>query len=468
MNTFTAAQASGSTDNPLHVGTVPAASPPRSVAVRLSDVIDERSMSTLQITTVGLCMLVAVLDGFDTQTIGFLAPAISKTLGIALAQFGSVFTSGLVGLMIGAVTLGSFADRFGRKKMLVLSTFAFGACAFLTAFAHTLPQLLAIRFLTGIGLGGAMPNVVSLASEFSPRRHARVCVTLLFCGMPAGAVLGGIVSAALLSRYGWHAVFYIGGILPIAVALAVLAWMPESVKYLIAKRNGGNGDLRVRRTMLRIAPDLAAHNVVFVDQERKYLGIPVRHLFTEGRASKTILLWIPYFMNLLVLYFVISWLPAVLVLSGHPVSMGIEAITAFSVGGIAGSLAQGRLMNRFGVAPVLLGEFAVFVALVVVLALLPLGNTLIIAATLGAGAAVQGAQAGLNSLAAEIYPTSMRATGVGWALGVGRIGSILGPAAGSLMLAYHWNAQHIFLAGVVPGCIAGLAIVLAWRTRSAS
>ncbi len=465
MNTFTAAQAAGSADNPLHAGAVPASSSPRSVAVKVSDVIDERSMSTLQIATVALCMLVAVLDGFDTQTIGFLAPAISKTLGIPLAQFGSVFTSGLVGLMIGAMTLGSFADRLGRKKMLVLSTFAFGACAFLTAFAHTLPQLLVIRFLTGIGLGGAMPNVVSLASEFSPRRHARVCVTLLFCGMPAGAVLGGIVSAALLSRYGWHAVFYVGGVLPMVVALAVLAWMPESVKYLIARRNG---DPRVRHTMLRIAPDLAANNVTFVDQERKYLGIPVRHLFTEGRASKTILLWIPYFMNLLVLYFVISWLPAVLVLSGHPVSMGIEAITAFSVGGIAGSLAQGRLMNRYGVAPVLLGEFAVYVSLVVVLALLPLGDAWIIATTFGAGAAVQGAQAGLNSLAAEIYPTSMRATGVGWALGVGRIGSILGPAAGSLMLAYHWDAQHIFLAGVVPGCIAGLAIVFACRTRSTS
>jgi AAHS family 4-hydroxybenzoate transporter-like MFS transporter len=182
------------------------------------------------------------------------------------------------------------------------------------------------------------------------------------------------------------------------VALAVHALMPESVKYLIARRNS---DPRVRHTMLRIASDLAANNVVFVDQARKYLGIPVRHLFTEGRALKTILLWIPYFMNMLVLYFVINWLPAVLVLSGHPVSMGIKAITAFSVGGIAGSLAQGRLMNRYRVAPVLPGEFAMYISLVVVLALVPLSDTLIIAATLGAGAAVQGAQAGLNSLAAE-------------------------------------------------------------------
>ncbi|MFM0700703.1 MFS transporter [Paraburkholderia sediminicola] len=449
----------------LSVAPVAAARHGQPTTLRVGDIIDERPMSRLQLMTVGLCMLVAVLDGFDTQTIGFLAPAISRSLGIALTHFGPVFTAGLIGLMIGAVTLGPLADRLGRKKILVLSTFAFGACAFATAFVHTLPELLVIRFLTGIGLGGAMPNVVALASEFSPCRHARVCVTLLFCGMPAGAVSGGLVSAALLPAYGWHAVFYFGGLLPMAVALAVLVWMPESVKYLIASRAA---EQRVRRTMLRIAPELATQQVRFADVERHYTGLPVRHLFTEGRASKTVLLWIPYFMNLLVLYFVISWLPAVLVLNGHPVSMGIAAITAFSVGGIVGSLAQGRLMNQYGVAPVLLAEFVLYVALVVVLALLPLSDILVIAVTLGAGAAVQGAQAGLNSLAAEIYPTSMRATGVGWALGVGRIGSVFGPVAGGLMLVHHWDAQHIFLAGVIPGLIAAAAIVFRGFGREAS
>ena len=433
--------------------------------VRVGDVIDARPMSRLQIGTVGLCMLVAVLDGFDTQAIGFLAPAISKSLGIALTQFGPVFTAGLLGLMAGAVTLGPLADRFGRKKLLVLSTLGFGACAFLTAFAATLPELLLLRFLTGIGLGGAMPNVVALASEFSPRRHARVCVTLLFCGMPAGAVAGGLISAALLPVYGWHAVFYVGGALPAAVALVVLGWMPESVKYLIAR---GHDPAKVRQTMLRIAPGLHSRSITFVDAERQYSGIPVRHLFTEGRASKTVLLWIPYFMNLLVLYFIISWLPAVLVLNGHSVAFGIEGITAFSVGGIVGSLVQGWLMNRHGVAPVLLAEFLVYAMLVVMLAVLPMSEAVLIAATFGAGAAVQGAQAGLNSLAAELYPTSMRATGVGWALGVGRIGSVLGPAAGALMLLHHWDARHIFLAGVVPGLVAAGAVLIASFNKAAS
>ena len=428
--------------------------------VTVGEVIDARPLSRLQILTVVLCIAVAVLDGFDTQTIGFLAPAIARSLALPLPGFGSVFTAGLFGLMIGAITLGPLADRFGRKRMLVLATLAFGAFAFATAFAHTLPQLLIVRFLTGLGLGGAMPNVVALASEFSPRRLARVCVTILFCGMPAGAVVGGLVSAALLPRYGWHSVFYVGGVLPVAVALAVAIWMPESVRYLTTLPDGR---ARARKIMSRIAPELAQRDIEFVSGEARHSGVPLRHLFMEGRAGRTILLWIPYFMNLLVLYFIISWLPAVMVRTGSSITLGIQAITAFSLGGVIGSLLQGRLMDRFGSIPVLSVEFAFYIGFVVVLATQLLGVAGILVATGLAGIAVQGAQAGLNALAAEIYPTSMRGTGVGCALAVGRIGSILGPIAGSLMLAFNWNAQQIFLAGAIPGVIAVMAILCSRR-----
>jgi AAHS family 4-hydroxybenzoate transporter-like MFS transporter len=424
--------------------------------VHVGDVIDARPMSALQRLIVALCMLVAVLDGFDTQTIGFLAPAISADLHIPLYRFGPVFTAGLVGLMVGAILCGTLADRYGRKRVLIAATISFGACALLTAYATTLPQLMVIRFLTGVGLGGAMPNIVAIASEFSPRRLARISVTLLFCGMPAGAVLGGMASAILLPRFGWHALFFVGGALPLAVAAALAIWMPESVRYLIQRGDAGR---RVNAIMRRIAPDLDAGTVVVANTVRSQGSATIRQLFTDGRAPATILLWIPYFLNLMVLYFSISWLPAVLVLNGQDVSIGIEAITAFSVGGIIGSMAQGRLMNRFGVTPVLCTEFVIYMVFVAALALLPLDTTFILACTLGAGCAVQGAQAGLNSLAAEIYPVAIRATGVGCALSVGRIGSIIGPVAGALMLAQHWNARQIFLAGMMPGAIATLALL---------
>jgi MFS transporter, AAHS family, 4-hydroxybenzoate transporter len=435
----------------------------RTVRLLVSDVIDECPISRLQWLTLGLCVFIAALDGFDTQSIGFLAPVMAHSFGIPLARFGGVFTFGLLGLMVGAVTFGSLADRFGRKRMLILSTLAFGVCAFATAFVSSLQSLLLVRFLTGLGLGGAMPNVVALASEFMPRRHSRVCVTLLFCGIPLGAVSGGLISSALLPGYGWQAVFYIGGALPVISAVAVQAWMPESVKSLIAR---GTDPARVRATMLRIAPDLAGRAVSFGDSEVRYSGATVRHLFTEGRAARTILLWVPYFMNLLVLYFVISWLPSVLLMNGHSVALGIHAVTAFSLGGIIGSLLQGRMMNSSGAAKVLLAEFAIYEALVVSLAIFPLSTAVIIVATFGMGAVVQGAQAGLNSLAAEIYPTPVRATGVGWALGVGRVGSILGPAVGGVMLSAHWSPQHIFLTGLVPGSIAAIAMILTMIRRS--
>ena len=429
-------------------------------ALTVGEVIDQRPFGRLQVMTVVLCILVAVLDGFDTQAIGFLAPAIARSLALPLPKFGSVFTAGLVGLMIGAITLGPLADRFGRKRMLVLATAGFGACAFATAFANSLPELLIMRFLTGLGLGGAMPNVVALTSEFAPRRLSRVCVTILFCGMPAGAVVGGLVSAALLPHYGWHSIFYVGGALPLVVALAVALWMPESVRYLITLRDGR---AYARKTMFRIAPDLAQYNVEFVSGEVQHAGVPLRHLFTEGRAPRTILLWIPYFMNLLVLYFIISWLPAVMVRTGNSVTVGIQAITAFSLGGVVGSLLQGRLMNRFGPVQVLFAEFVFYIGFAIMFATQPLGVAGVLLATGLAGVAVQGAQAGLNSLAAEIYPTAMRGTGVGCALAVGRIGSILGPIAGSVMLASEWNAQQIFLAGAIPGAIAAIAIVCSGR-----
>jgi AAHS family 4-hydroxybenzoate transporter-like MFS transporter len=424
----------------------------------VGEIIDSRPMSRLQYMTVLLCILIAVLDGFDTQTIGFLAPSIAARLHIPLSQFGPVFSAGLIGLMVGAVACGTLADRYGRKKVLIASTLSFGACAALTTMATTLPEFVVIRFLTGIGLGGAMPNVVAIASEFSPRRSARISVTLLFSGMPAGAVLGGLASAALLPHYGWQALFYLGGLLPVVIALAVARWMPESVRYLIAR---GGSQQRVREIIRRIAPDLDTGDITFSDHARRSARVSPRHLFSDGRAPATLFLWLPYFLNLMVLYFSISWLPAVLVLNGKDVSIGIEAITAFSVGGILSSLVQGKLMNRFNVTPVLFSEFLLYMAFVAVLALLPLDRTSVLICTLGAGFAVQGAQAGLNALAAEIYPVWMRATGVGWALGVGRVGSILGPVAGTMMLAEHWNSRQIFLTGLIPGAIAAAALLLA-------
>ncbi|MGO4303217.1 MFS transporter [Cupriavidus sp. RAF12] len=426
------------------------------------EVIDSRPLGRMQCWAIGLCILVAVLDGFDTQTIGMLAPAMSAELGIPVRSFGPIFSAGLVGMLIGAVTLGPLADRHGRKTMIVLSSVLFGSLSLATAYATSFDQLLILRLLTGVGLGGALPNAISLASEYAPKRHARTTVATLMCGMPLGAVLGGLVSSALLPVHGWHSVFVVGGVLPLAVALLAAAFMPESARFLIAR--GGDAG-RVAAIMRRIAPELGASQVYRAPQAPRG-GVPVRELFTGGRAAETVLLWIPYFLNLVVLYFIVSWMPALLIGAQHPASVGITAISLFSIGGVAGSIAQGPLMNRFGARRVLLCELLAYAALAVVLANWSASFATVATVSLLIGIAVQGAQAGLNALAAEIYPTHMRATGVGCAIGMGRIGSICGPLLGGVMLGLQWDVAHIFLAGIVPALVAAIAIAGNRKTRA--
>ena len=413
-----------------------------------------------------MCGFVAVLDGFDTQSIGFLAPSIAESLGVPLQEFAPVFVAGLLGLMCGAGVLGPVADRFGRKWTIVGSTLVFGLFSFLTGFVTSFEELLLFRFLTGVGLGGAMPNVVALSAEYSPKRLQSIFVSMLFTGMPLGAVLGGLVASALLPRYGWASVFYVGGLLPLAMVLVLIVKLPESVRFMIAR---GVHTERIAAIMARVVPGFTGiRSVRFVPGAAAPKGSSVGALFTEGRALGTILLWVPYFMNLLIIYFIISWFPAVLHNANMPTSAGVTAITLFSLGGIAGSLLQGVTMQKAGASRTLGVEFFLSMLLIGSLAVLPASFGLIMSVAFILGVAVQGAQAGLNALVAEFYPTAIRSTGVGWALGVGRIGSIAGPVLGGVMLSLDWSLQQIFLAGTVPALCAGLAVIAGARLRAPS
>jgi AAHS family 4-hydroxybenzoate transporter-like MFS transporter len=280
--------------------------------------------------------------------------------------------------------------------------------------------------------------------------------------MPLGALLGGLVSSVMVPRWGWPSVFYVGGILPLAVSLILIKSLPESVRFLSVR---GTGPQKIARILARISPDLAYAPVDCLSTHgdlRK--GMPVKHLFTEGRARGTILLWVPYFMNLLILYFIVSWLPALLREAGLPASAGITAVSLFSLGGVFASLAQGRLMNGCGTSNILVAEFGLCTLFIGSLAFV-VSFPLKMAVTFLLGYCVQGAQAGLNALAASFYPTSIRSTGVGWALGTGRLGSIVGPVLGGILLSMGWPPRQIFLAGAVPALCAVLAIMLSHRLR---
>lgn len=426
------------------------------MARTVSDLIDERPLSRFQIGVIALCGLVMLLDGFDTQCIGFLAPAIAENMDIPLRTFGPVFGAGLFGLMLGALASGPIADRWGRKIVIIVSTITFAAFTIITAQAGTLREFIIFRFLTGLGLGGAMPNVVALTSEYTPKRLQPIFVGGLFVGMPLGALVASAVSSFMLPMWGWRSVFYLGGFLPLAIAVILIKAMPESVRYLSAS---GADRRKIARIMKRISPELEGEVVSAPAPSAEAKGIPVKHLFTEGRATGTVLLWVPFFMNLLLLYFFVNWLPGLLRESGLPISAGVRATFMFSLGGIIGSLIQGRMMTWQGAFAVLLAEFAASVALITTMAFAA-SFAIMMTATLILGITIQGAQAGLNALAASFYPTSVRSTGIGWALGVGRIGSIAGPTLAGVLLSMNWTPQQIFLTGIGPAVIAALAIVI--------
>jgi AAHS family 4-hydroxybenzoate transporter-like MFS transporter len=421
-----------------------------------SEIIDQRPLSPFQLRTMLLCGIVLVLDGFATQSIGFLAPSMAESLHVPVRTFGPVFAAALIGLMVSSMAAGPIADRLGRKWPIIVATLIFGGFSVATARSGSVHDLVVFRFLSGLGFGAAIPNAVALTTEYAPKRLQQTIITILFASMPLGALLGGFVGSVMLPRWGWRSVFYTGGILPLVIGLLLIKVLPESLRFLAVS---GRDRRTVREIVAHIAPEFQEQDFTPPPQEsRQMSGMPVVQLFTEGRAIGTVLLWVPFFMNLLMLYFLVTWLPALLQQRHLTLLAGVFGISIFSFGGIVGSLLQGRAMTRWGGFAVLATEFVICAFVMASLALLSSLWFIMVIAFL-CGCFIQGAQGGLNALAATYYPTAVRSTGVGWALGIGRIGSIVGPVFGGLMLSWHWSLAQIFFAGAAPAVLALLTIL---------
>ena len=429
-------------------------------AIDLVDFIDRQPVGGFQIKLLLICAAVLFLDGFDTQAIGYVAPAIAKEWHLGKGALGPVFSAGLFGLMIGALVFGPLADRVGRKRIIIFSTVAFGIGAFATAFAQDITTLLVIRFLTGLGLGGAMPNAIALTAEYNPHRRRATMVMIMFCGFSVGAALGGLLAADLIPRFGWRSVFIVGGIAPLLMVPA-LAWrLPESVRFLAA---AGRAPERVAELLKRISPNAVfAPNARFVVHEAHLAGMPVVHLFRDGRAAVTLLLWVVFFMSLLDLYFLASWLPTVINDLGASVSLAVVIGSLLQVGGVVATFALGGVIDRFSFRALALVYFG---AVFAVGAIGQLGHSAVLVsiAVFAAGFCVVGGQIAANALTAGFYPTSVRATGVGWALGIGRIGSIIGPLVGGVLLAEKWSASAVFIAAAAAALCAAVAALFLSR-----
>ncbi len=424
--------------------------------IDIGSFFDARPLGRLQLLVMVLCGLVVLFDGLDTQVIGYLGPALSSEWDISRDRLGPVFSASLVGLMVGLLLVGMISDRFGRRITIIVSVVLFSICTLLTAFAQGVGDLVIYRFLAGIGLGGAMPNALALTGEYCPRRMRATLVIIMFCGFSLGSILGGLISAALLSSLGWRAVFITGGVLPLLLVPFLIAWLPESLQYLV---NRPGQESRIRTILRRIDSGIPGlDKAAFSGQEQKGEGVPVADLFAQGRGAGTLMLWFIFFMNLMVFYFLQNWLPTIFSDAGLPIERAVLMTTLISVGGIVAGLITGPLMDRFDAYRVLAVLYllgTLFVALIGFVA-----PALLALATFGAGFCVSGAQKSINALAVIYYPTRMRSTGVGWALGIGRFGSILGPVVGGWLLAIGWSSASLFRLAAVPMLLAAAFIFI--------
>ena len=435
--------------------------------------IDERPVSRYQILVAVMCGLIVFVDGFDAQAMGYVAPALTVALKIPRGVLGSVISSGLVGMMIGALVSGPLADRIGRKPVLIGCSLIFGLGSLLTATAQSVESLMFWRAITGLGMGGAMPNAIALTSEYMPRRRRAGAVTMMICGFSLGAAVGGLVAASIIPRFGWPSVFIVGGIIPIAIALASSVLLPESIRFLLV-RGGAESRARAsqaRASLARIAPgESVAGPLSPGDDAHDASGaFIVAELFTNGRAVATILIWVIYFMNLLNLYFLNSWLPTIISDAGIPVATAIRLTSLFQIGGIAGAIVLGRVLDRTFSFWILAGCYAWAAAFVYAIGHSGASVALLAVTIACAGVGIIGGQNASHALSSEFYPTRVRSTGVGWALGIGRIGSIVGPVVGGLLLARNTPMRDVFWAAVIPAIAATIAAAgIAWSARGSS
>jgi AAHS family 4-hydroxybenzoate transporter-like MFS transporter len=428
---------------------------PTGPTVDVGALVDRSGIGRAQWGVIGLCALVALLDGLDLQSIGLAAPAMGAQLHIPPQSFGIVFSAALAGLALGAFILGPVADRVGRKGVLVAATLCFGVFTLATAYVGSLGELLIFRFLAGAGLGGAMPSFISLASEYVPAARRAGIVSLLWAGFPLGGVVGGLVGSRIIPAYGWPSIFILGGAVPILVALLLLLALPESVAFLI---NRGRPTASVMRNLRRVYPgETIPPDARFVLGREATHNAALRLLFTDGRGAGTILIWIAFFFAFMILVTNSSWSPILLRIEGMPIAISAVALAAYNFGSLFGSAAAGVLVARFGpvrVLPVTMAGGAIAYGAVGWFAS---SAAAVMAAESLFGLLLGCASSGLIALAAIYYPSAIRSTGVGWATAVGRVGSCCGPLAVGALLGAHWSVQGIFAtaaAAVLIGAVA--------------
>lgn len=421
--------------------------------VNITEIIDSQKIGGFQKRLAALCSIIAALEGFNTQLVGYVAPLLAQAFHLQARDLALFFSLGLIGLLLGALFIAPLADKVGRRTILVYCVPVLGAFSLLTAFSASVPMLDGLRFLTGLAIGGALPNTIALTSEYAPRRRRAVMVAVMFSGFIIGSIVAAL-TAGWFAAVGWKSVFLVGGLSSFAAAPLIIFGLPESVRFLTVR---GAEPKKIAGLMRRLFPNLRiADDASFTVSEPAASSVSVRALFEADRFKGTILLWIVQFTSLFNIFLLANWLPTEMRSLGFPIAIAILVGAALQIGGLFG-IFFGWLADRIGANIAL--ALAYFTGALGVM-LIPLAGAsvvLVMGAVFATGFGILGGQTVTNAVSSIFYPTEIRSTGIGWATGIGRVGSIVGPTIAGFLLQISIPANDVILLAVFPALIAAAA-----------
>jgi AAHS family 4-hydroxybenzoate transporter-like MFS transporter len=425
-------------------------------SINVRDVIDNAPFGVYQGIVVALAVMVIMLDGYDILVLSFTAPALAKAIGRDVASFGPLFGAGFFALLVGSLIVSPFGDWWGRKGLLLVSMAVFTLFTFMPIVDPQYSHILAYRFLGGLGLAGVVPAAAAIVTEYAPKKYRGLVVNTMYSGFGLGAVLGGLAASRLIPVHGWEAGFWLGTLLPLVMLPIIALAMPESVEYLVVT---GKKTARVASILRRVDPRLSlTGSETFTMPPSPEKTGSIRDLFTAGRGYGTVLLWVILFCALLDSSLIASWINAILNRAGMPADKALLSPVAQQLGGVLGTILIGLLLDRLGAR--LIAITFVFAAISIAVTGYVVGDVgLALAVVFVGGFFLVGSQFSTQSLATVFYPVKIRSTGLGWALGIGRAGTVVGPLWAGAMLTAQWRVEDMFLVISIPPAIA---IVAAW------
>jgi AAHS family 4-hydroxybenzoate transporter-like MFS transporter len=413
--------------------------------------LENQRIGGLQIRVAALCALVQVCDGYDVNSIGVSVPSLTHSWNLPGPAFTQAFLWSSIGIMVGALSAGPLGDRVGRKPLLLASLTIFGLASLLSAFAGSLFVLSILRFFTGVGIGGGFAGAASLTGDYAPHRRRALMIMASFTGAPIGGFLCGQLAGVLLPTLGWPSIFVVGGVVPLLIMVALALWLPESPRFLAAKANPSPRETALLRR-LAITPGQGTGERLDVAESN-----PVKMLFGPGYALQTVLMWIIFFCSLMNLFLFVYWLPEVLHLTGMTPAEAARATSFRELGAILAVLYLGLLIDRFGPDRALALHYAAGVVFIAAIALFAMPYLLLAIVIFFSGMTIIGSQTGANAACGKLYPARMRTSGLGWALGIGRLGGIAAPMLGGYLLSVGLPPRQIFLSACLFAVIAAVA-----------